>query len=343
MAIITIAVDAMGGDNAPKAICEGAVMALREMNDIAVILCGDEARVRPCLGDVSDVSDRLSVLHCSEEITMHESPTVAVRRKKDSSMVRGMLEVKEGRAQAFVSAGSTGAVLAGGILRVGRIRGIDRPALCPVLPGRNHPFLLIDSGANVDCQPEFLNQFGLMGSIYMEKVLGVANPSVGLVNIGAEEEKGNQQVKAAFALMKAQSAYRFAGNLEARDVPTGDIDVAVCDGFVGNVILKYTEGLAGALTGMLKDSILSGGLRGKIGGLLLKPAMHEFKQRMNYEEHGGAPLVGVDGAVVKAHGSSSPLAFKNAIRQARRMVEGDVSGTIRRELEKLVPAEQHNT
>lgn len=329
MGMITIAVDAMGGDNAPKAVCEGVLMALREMKDIAVTLCGPEAEIRPLLAGSEDVADRLTVLDAPDVISMHESPTLAVRRKVNSSMVKAMLEVKAGRCQAFVSAGSTGAVLAGGILRVGRIRGIDRPALAPVLPGRNHPFLLIDSGANVDCTPEFLNQFGLMGSVYMEKVEGVKNPGVGLVNIGAEEEKGCQQVKAAFALMKAQTAYRFTGNVEARDVPTGDTAVVVCDGFVGNVILKYTEGLASALTGMLKDSILAGGLRGKIGGLLLKPAMRSFKNRMNYEEHGGAPLLGVEGAMVKAHGSSSPLAFKNAIRQARLMVEKDVTGTIR--------------
>jgi len=335
--MISIAVDAMGGDNAPRAICEGVLQALREMPDIAVALCGPEGEIRPLLQGADDVAARLSVIDAPEVISMHESPTLAVRRKTDSSMVRAMLEVKEGRAQAFVSAGSTGAVLAGGILRVGRIRGIDRPALAPVLPGRNHPFLLIDSGANVDCQPEYLNQFGLMGSIYMEKVMGVASPGVGLVNIGAEEEKGNQQAKDAHRLMAAQPVYRFTGNVEARDVPTGDTDVVVCDGFVGNVILKYTEGLASALTGMLKDSIMAGGLRGKIGGLLLKPAMRAFKNRMNYEEHGGAPLLGVNGAMVKAHGSSSALAFKNAVRQARLMVERDVAGTIRSELERLVP------
>ena len=338
MPAITIAVDAMGGDNAPRAICEGVLMALREMPDISVILCGPEADLQPLLAGSEDVAARLTLVDAPEVISMHESPTLAVRRKVNSSMVKAMLEVKEGRAHAFVSAGSTGAVLAGGILRVGRIRGIDRPALAPVLPGRNHPFLLIDSGANVDCQPEFLNQFGLMGSIYMEKVMGVANPGVGLVNIGAEEEKGNQQAKDAHRLMAAQPVYRFTGNVEARDVPSGDTDVAVCDGFVGNVILKYTEGLASALTGMLKDSILSGGLRGKIGGLLLKPSMRAFKNRMNYEEHGGAPLLGVNGAMVKAHGSSSALAFKNAVRQARLMVEKDVAGTIRTELEKLTPA-----
>ena len=337
--MITIAVDAMGGDNAPRAICEGVLLALREMPDIAVTLCGPEADLRPLLAGSEDVAARLNVVDAPEVISMHESPTLAVRRKVNSSMVKAMLEVKEGRAQAFVSAGSTGAVLAGGILRVGRIRGIDRPALAPVLPGRNHPFLLIDSGANVDCQPAYLNQFGLMGSIYMEKVMGVKNPGVGLVNIGAEEEKGNQQAKDAHKLMAAQPVYRFTGNVEARDVPSGDTDVVVCDGFVGNVILKYTEGLASALTGMLKDSIMAGGLRGKIGGLLLKPAMRVFKNRMNYEEHGGAPLLGVNGAMVKAHGSSSALAFKNAVRQARLMVEKDVAGTIRAELEKLAPAE----
>ncbi len=339
MRIISIAVDAMGGDNAPQAICEGVLLALREMPDIAVTLCGPEAELRPLLAGSEDVSDRLTVLDAPEVISMHESPTLAVRRKVNSSMVKAMLEVKEGRCQAFVSAGSTGAVLAGGILRVGRIRGIDRPALAPVIPGRNHPFLLIDSGANVDCQPAFLNQFGLMGSIYMEKVMNVSRPGVGLVNIGTEEEKGNQQVKDAYKLMTAQSVYRFTGNVEARDVPSGDTDVVVCDGFVGNVILKYTEGLASALTGMLKDSIMAGGLRGKIGGLLLKPAMRAFKARMNYEEHGGAPLLGVNGAMVKAHGSSSATALMNAVRQARLMVEKDVTGTIRSELEKLTPPE----
>lgn len=339
MNYISIAVDAMGGDNAPAAICEGTLQALREMPDIRVTLCGRESEIRPFLSGAEDVADRLTVLDAPDVITMHDAPMLAVRRKTDSSMVKAMLEVKEGRCQAFVSAGSTGAVLAGGILRVGRIRGIERPALAPVLPGRKKPFLLIDSGANVDCRAEYLNQFALMGTIYMEKVVGAKNAQAGLVNIGTEEEKGCQMVKDAYQLMKNQSVYRFYGNLEARDVPSSDADVAVCDGFVGNVILKYTEGLAGALTGMLKDSIMESGVRGKLGGLLLKPALRAFKNRMNYEEHGGAPLLGVNAAMVKAHGSSSALAFKNAVRQARTMVETDVTGTIRRELEKLAPAQ----
>lgn len=336
---ISIAVDAMGGDNAPRAICEGTLAALREMSDIRVTLCGREAEIRPFFEGADDIKDRLTLLDAPDVITMHDAPMLAVRRKTESSMVKAMLEVKEGRCQAFVSAGSTGAVLAGGILRVGRIRGIERPALAPVLPGRKKPFLLIDSGANVDCRAEYLNQFGLMGTIYMEKIVGAKEPKAGLVNIGTEAEKGCQMVKDAYKLMSGQSVYRFYGNLEARDVPLGEADVAVCDGFVGNVILKYTEGLAGTLTGMLKDTIMESGLRGKLGGLLLKPALRAFKSKMNYEEHGGAPLLGVNAAMVKAHGSSSALAFKNAIRQARLMVETDVTGTIRRELEKLAPAE----
>ncbi|MBR0462842.1 MAG: phosphate acyltransferase PlsX [Clostridia bacterium] len=336
MSLFRIAVDGMGGDNAPKAVCEGVLQALESYKDISVLLYGPKAQLEPL---TAGAGDRLTIVDAPDVISMDESPTLAVRRKTNSSMVKAMLALKNGEADAFVSAGSTGAVLAGGILHVRRIHGIDRPALAPVIPGRNHPFLLIDSGANVDCQPEFLNQFGLMGSIYMEKVIGVKNPSVGLVNIGAEEEKGSQQAKTAHQLMKNQKIYRFTGNLEARDVPTGDVSVAVCDGFVGNVILKYTEGLASALTGMLKDTIMSSGLRGKIGGLLLKPAMKAFKNRMNYEETGGAPLLGVNGAMVKAHGSSSATAFKNAIGQARRMVEQGVTDAIRQEIERLTPQE----
>ena len=280
---ISIAVDAMGGDNAPRAICEGTLKALREMNDIRVTLCGRQAEIRPFFEGADDIKDRLTLLDAPDVITMHDAPMLAVRRKTESSMVKAMLEVKEGRCQAFVSAGSTGAVLAGGILRVGRIRGIERPALAPVLPGRKKPFLLIDCGANVDCRAEYLNQFGLMGTIYMEKIVGAKEPCAGLVNIGTEAEKGCQMVKDAYKLMSGQSVYRFYGNLEARDVPLGEADVAVCDGFVGNVILKYTEGLAGTLTGMLKDTIMESGLRGKLGGLLLKPALRVFKSKMNYE------------------------------------------------------------
>jgi len=336
----TIAVDAMGGDNAPHAIVEGCLDALREMNDIAVILCGPEEQLRPLLKDAGNLMDRITVINAPDVISMPEAPMMAVRKKVDSSMVRAMLEVKSGNAQAFVSAGSTGAVLAGGMIRIGRIRGIDRPALAPIIPGKNRPFLLIDSGANVDCQAEYLVQFGMMGSIYMEKVMGVKNPTVGLVNIGVEEEKGNQMSKKAFGLMKEQKVFNFAGNVEAREIPTGDVDVIACDGFDGNIILKYTEGLASALTGVLKEELLGGGLKEKIGALLIKPALKRFKGRLDADEHGGAPLLGVNAPMIKAHGSSNARAIKNAIRQARTMVQGDVTGKIRDAVEKLMPEEE---
>ena len=335
-----IFLDAMGGDNAPQAPVEGALEALRLYPDLEISLAGDLAQVEPLLKDCDDVRSRITLVDAPEVITNDESPVMGVRTKKKSATVIGMLQLKAKEVDGFVSCGSTGAVLAGGMFRLGRIPGIERPALTPVLPTGTTPgSLLIDCGANVDCRPQYLLQFGMMGSIYMEKVIGVKNPSVGLVNIGAEEEKGSQQAKTAHQLMKNQKIYRFTGNLEARDVPTGDVSVAVCDGFVGNVILKYTEGLASALTGMLKDTIMSSGLRGKIGGLLLKPAMKAFKNRMNYEETGGAPLLGVNGAMVKAHGSSSATAFKNAIGQARRMVEQGVTDAIRQEIERLTPQE----
>ncbi|MBE5775552.1 MAG: phosphate acyltransferase PlsX [Clostridiales bacterium] len=336
----TIAVDAMGGDNAPNAIVAGCIEALREMDNIEILLCGPEETIRPLLADAADVTGRITVVHAPDVISMHEAPMMAVRKKTDSSMVRAMLEVKNGNAQAFVSAGSTGAVLAGGMIRIGRIRGVERPALAPVIPGKNHPFLLIDSGANVDCQAEYLVQFGMMGSIYMEKVMGVKNPKVGLVNIGTEEEKGNQMSKKAFGLMKEQKVFNFVGNVEAREVPMGDVDVIACDGFDGNIILKYTEGLASALTGVLKEELLGGGIKEKIGALLIKPALKRFKGRLDSEEHGGAPLLGVNAPMIKAHGSSEARGIKNALRQARTMIEGDVTGKIRDAVEKLMPEEE---
>ncbi len=342
MQMITIAVDAMGGDNAPGAIVEGCLMALREMPDISITLCGPEETLAPLLPEEGEIRNRVKIVHAPDVISMHEAPMMAVRKKTESSMVRAMLELKNGDAQAFVSAGSTGAVLAGGMTRVGRIRGIERPALAPVLPGLKTPFMLIDSGANVDCRPAYLMQFGLMGSVYMEKVLGVKNPRVGLANIGTEAEKGNQLAKATYELMSAQQVYHFVGNVEARDIPLGEADVITCDGFDGNLILKYTEGLAATLTGMLKQELKGGSFIEKIGALLIKPAIGRFKKRMDYEEFGGAPLLGVNGAMVKAHGSSNAPAFRSAIRQARIMVQGDVANIIRREVENLTPAEGEN-
>lgn len=318
-----IAVDAMGGDNAPGEIVNGCILATERMPDVRILLTGTPQTVEPLLKNAK----RIEFLPTSEVIDPHEPPLLAVRRKADSSMVKAALLVKEGKAQAMVSAGSTGAILACGILRIGRIQGIDRPALAPVLPGRAKPFLLIDCGANVDCQPEYLRQFGLMGSVYMEKVLGVSQPLVCLANIGAEPEKGSRLYKEAYGLMRSQTAYRFGGNIEAREIPEGAADVVVADGFDGNLLLKYTEGMAISLSKMLKEEMLSS-LRTRLGAMLVKPALRAFKSRLDYEQHGGAPLLGVAGAVVKAHGSSNALALMNAVRQARQMVAGDVAGLI---------------
>ena len=334
MSQYVIALDAMGGDNAPDAIVEGAVRALRKFKDIKIILVGPQEKIASLLGGADDVKDRIEIENATQVIGMDESPMMAVRTKKDSSLVVAMNLVREGRAGAVVSAGSTGALLAGGMFKIGRIAGIERPALAPVLPGLKGNFMLIDSGANVDCQAKYLLQFGLMGSVYMKSVMDIASPRVGLVNIGAEAEKGNKLTKEAYELMQQQGGYNFVGNCEARDIFTGDYDVVVADGFAGNVILKHTEGLAKALFTMIKEELMSS-LGTKIGAMLAKPAFRKVKRRMDYNAVGGAPLLGVNGAVVKAHGSSGAEAIENAIRQARRMLEGDIVGKIRDGLSML--------
>lgn len=317
-----IAVDAMGGDDAPGAVIGGVQAALREMPDIKIILCGPADALKGTEGD------HVRVVDAPDVIDMEEAPMLAVRRKPNSSMVKALMEVREGRANAVVSAGSTGALLAGGMFRIGRIPGIDRPALAPIIPGLRGPVMLIDAGANVDCQPNFLAQFGLMGAAYMAGVLGIDNPKVALANIGVESEKGNKLVKEAYALMDRQNSYHFAGNAEAREIMSGDYQVIVLDGFDGNLILKHTEGLAAAMSSMLKEELLRD-TRSKIGALFLKPALKRFKARMDYREYGGAPLLGVEGALVKAHGSSDARAICAAIGQARNMIKNDVVGKIR--------------
>ena len=335
-----IALDAMGGDQAPDAIVAGAIAALRCFSDIRILLAGPQARLEALLGDARDVRDRVEILPADEVIEMEEPPMLAVRKKVNSSMVQAMMAVREKRAGAVVSAGNTGAILAGGMLRIGRIQGIERPALAPVIPGAKKPFLLIDAGANVDCQPKYLVQFGLMGSVYMKTVMGVEDPAVGLVNIGAEAEKGNKLTKETYQLMQAQTSYRFAGNAEARDIPTGDFDVVVADGFDGNIILKYTEGIVGAMMGMLKANLMASRVS-KIGAALSRPAFRKCKRSMDYNAYGGAPLLGVEGAVIKAHGASGETAIMNALRQARDMVSSDVVGKISAGLSGLVD-EVHN-
>lgn len=329
-----IALDAMGGDNAPDAIVRGAIAALRKFADVRILLAGPAQRLKPLVDAAGEARSRLEIIEADEVIGMDEPPMLAVRRKANSSMVKAVMAVREHRAGAVVSAGSTGALLACGMLRLGRIPGVERPALAPVFPGVKGPWLLIDSGANVDCQPKYLAQFGLMGSVYMHGVMGVAEPRVALANIGVEAEKGNKTVREAYEMMTAQRSYRFEGNCEAREIPMGNYDVIVADGFAGNIILKYTEGMAEAMMSMLKESLMSS-LTTKVGAALSKPAFRAFKRRLDYNAYGGAPLLGVEGAVVKAHGSSGEEAICNAVRQARTMLEGGVVERIREGLSGL--------
>ena len=298
-----IFLDAMGGDNAPQAPVAGAIEALRRFPEIEIELAGVLSQLEPLLTDCDDVRSRLTLVDAPEVITNHESPVMGVRTKKQSATVIGMLMLRNKEVDGFVSAGSTGAVLAGGMFRLGRIPGVERPALAPLMPNGKGHFLLIDSGANVDCKPEYLQVFGVMGDAYMKGVMGMKEPRVGLINIGAESEKGNALVKATYPLME-QAPYHFVGNVEARDI-TGDVaDVLVADGFTGNVVLKFMEGVAGTLMGIIKKEMM-GDTRSKIGALLATPAFRRVKKAMDYTEVGGAPLLGVQGAVVKAHGSSN--------------------------------------
>ncbi len=323
-----IYLDAMGGDNAPMAPAQGALEALGMYPELEIELAGPIETVQQTVNEVFAKADhslrsRLTLTDCPEVITNCEAPVMAVRKKKQSAIVDGMLKLRDGQVDAFVSAGSTGAVLSGGMFRLGRLKGIDRPALAPLLPNGKDFFLLIDCGANVDCRPEYLHQFAMMGKAYMEGMRGLSNPRIGLVNNGAEAEKGCALTKEAYELLSADERLNFVGNVEPREITNDQADVIVCDGFVGNVILKFMEGVAGTLLGIIKKEIKAD-KRSMIGGLLAKPAFRRVKKVMDYNEVGGAPLLGVRGNVVKAHGSSGGHAIACAIRQAVRMVEGGV-------------------
>ena len=335
-----IYLDAMGGDNAPQAPAEGALEALGMYPELTIELAGPIDAVKKAVDSVfanapEGLRSRITLTDCPEVITNCESPVMAVRKKKQSAIVDGMLKLRDGEVDAFVSAGSTGAVLSGGMFRLGRLKGIDRPALAPLLPNGKDFFLLIDCGANVDCRPEYLHQFAMMGSAYMEGMRGVKNPRIGLVNNGAEAEKGCALTKEAYTLLSEDKRLNFVGNVEAREITNDVADVIVCDGFVGNVILKFMEGVAGTLMGIIKNEIY-GDFRSKIGGLLAKPAFRRVKKKMDYHEVGGAPLLGVRGNVVKAHGSCNGHAMACAIRQAVQMTEGGVVAKI----EALLPKKE---
>ncbi|MBR1684127.1 MAG: phosphate acyltransferase PlsX [Clostridia bacterium] len=334
-----IFLDAMGGDNAPQAPVEGALEALRLYPDLEISLAGDLPQLEPLLKDAGDVKDRISLVDAPEVITNDESPVMGVRTKKKSATVIGMLQLKEKQVDGFVSCGSTGAVLAGGMFRLGRIPGIERPALAPVLPtGTPNGALLIDCGANVDCRPQYLLQFGMMGSIYMERVIGVKNPRVGLINIGVETDKGNELVKTTYPLME-KAPYNFVGNVEAREITNDAADVLVCDGFSGNLILKFMEGVAKSLLGIIKKELMADPVS-KFGALLSKGAFKRVKKDMDYSEVGCAPLLGVQGAVVKGHGSSNGHAVCCAIKQCRKIIEGNVTGLIQEGLKGMLPEEE---
>ena len=330
--MVHIYLDAMGGDSAPQCTIDGAIEALRADADLKITLGGPKDEIEKLLANCDDVRSRIAVDDCTEIITNHDAPVMAIRTKKQSAQVKGMLLVREGGADGFVSAGSTGATLAGGMFRLGRIEGVERPALAPLLPNGRGFFCLIDCGANVDCLPAYLPQFGIMGSAYLKAVHGVENPRVGLVNIGAESEKGNALVKAAYPLME-KAPFNFIGNVEGRDITADVADVVVCDGFSGNLILKFMEGVAGTLLGMIKKEIKAD-FRSTLGGLMAKPAFRRVKKAMDYTEVGGAPLLGVKGVVVKAHGSSNAHAIACAIRQAVIMVRKNLVASIEQEISK---------
>ena len=323
-----IIVDAMGGDNAPGEIVKGAVNAVNGRKDIKVFLVGQESAVREELAKYTYPTEQIEVVHAEEVIETAEPPVMAIRRKKDSSIVVAMNMVKKGEADAFVSAGNSGAVLVGGQLIVGRIKGVERPPLAPLIPTLNGVSLLIDCGANVDARASHLVQFAKLGSIYMENIVGVKNPKVAIVNIGAEEEKGNALVKETFPLLKECEDINFIGSIEAREIPNGMADVIVCEAFVGNVILKLYEGVSGALIRKVKDGMMSS-VRGKIGGLLVKPALKKTLKGFDTSEHGGAPLLGLNGLVVKTHGSSKAKEVSNSIIQCITFKEQKINDKIR--------------
>lgn len=312
--VVRVAVDAMGGDNAPGQIIKGVVEAVSEKKELEVQLIGPAELVEAELGKYSYDKERIQVVDAREIIEMSEPPVLAIRKKKDSSIVRGMKLVKEGSADAFVSAGSSGAVLAGGQLLVGRIKGVERPPLAPLIPTEKGVSLLVDCGANVDARASHLVQFAKMGSIYMESVVGIKNPRVAIVNIGAEEEKGNMLVKETFPLLKACPDINFVGSIEAREIPHGEADVIVCEAFVGNVILKLYEGLGSTFMRKIKSGMMAN-LRSKIGAVLVKPAIKETLKSFDASEYGGAPLLGLNGLVVKTHGNSTSVEIKNALFQ----------------------------
>ncbi len=328
---INVAVDAMGGDNAPAEIVKGAVDAVCANDHVKVYLTGQEEAIQKELAKYTYPAEQIQIVNATEVIETAEPPVMAIRRKKDSSIVKALNLVKDGTCDAYVSAGSTGATLVGGQVIVGRIKGVERAPLAPLIPTEKGCALLIDCGANVDARPAHLVQFAKMGSVYMENVMGIKNPRVGIVNIGAEEEKGNALVKETYPLLKECSDINFIGSVEARDIPAGAADVVVCEAFVGNVILKMYEGVGRSLIHKVKEGMMSS-LRSKIGALLVKPALKETLKSFDIEQYGGAPLLGLKGLVVKTHGSSKAGEIKNSILQCITFKEQNINQKIKEKI-----------
>ncbi|QJW44369.1 phosphate acyltransferase PlsX [bacterium BFN5] len=328
-----VAVDAMGSDFAPEQIILGAIEAAKEYR-CDIVLVGDKEQIQKFL-DRSDTKDlNISIQHASEVIEMHEHPGAAVRKKKDASVVIATKLVKEGLCDAVISAGSTGAGVAAALFGLGRIKGIERPTIATPMPNLSGTTVLLDSGANVDSKPKHLVQSAIMGSLYAEYVLGIKTPRVGLLNIGEEETKGNEQALATYPLLQQLQTVNFIGNAEGRDIPRGTVDVVVCDGFVGNVVLKFGEGLASAIMQLIKEAIKNSGFLTKVASLMVLPALKALKKKIDYAEYGGAPLLGVDGCFIICHGSSKAKAIKNAIRVAIEFTDNKVVEHIRENIAK---------
>ena len=328
---VNVAVDGMGGDHAPYEIVKGAVEAVNENSHVKVFLTGQADKIDSELAKYTYNKEQIEVVNTTEIIEMAEPPVMAIRKKKDSSLVKALNLVKEGSCDAFVSAGSTGATLVGGQVIVGRIKGVERPPLAPLIPTATGCSLLIDCGANVDARPSHLVQFAKMGSVYMESVMGVKSPKVAIVNIGAEEEKGNALVKETFPLLKNCPDIHFIGSIEARDIPAGLADVVVCEAFVGNVILKMYEGVGSILIKKVKEGMMTS-LRSKIGALLVKPALKKTLKAFDLEQYGGAPLLGLNGLVVKTHGSSKAIEIKNSILLCITFTEQNINQKIKEKI-----------
>lgn len=338
---VRVVVDAMGGDNAPAEPVRAAVEAVTERQDIKVILTGKQEVIDKELAKYSGYpKNQIQVVNASQVIETAEPPVFAIRKKKDSSIVVGLNMVKKQEADAFVSSGSTGAVLVGGQVLVGRSKGVERPPLAPLIPTTKGVSLLIDCGANVDARPDHLVQFAQMGSIYMENVVGIKKPRVAIVNNGAEEEKGNALVKATFPLLKACKDINFIGSIEARDIPSGYADVVVCEAFVGNVILKLYEGVSGSLIKKIKGGMMKN-LRSKIGALLIKPALKETLKDFDTTKYGGAPLLGLKGLVVKTHGSAKAVEIKNAVFQCVQFKQQKINEKIAERIQPPAKPEGH--